>query len=124
MHRGKVKITYAVPDVAADYIKKYTNFSYKLFSEPYHVQVDTEWNERQVADITRIFFDLGILHDDGCIVFFQKAEIRFQISPFFGIGILIYQFCSKSCCHDNAGQCTERSRLSYHHGNPFGASAG
>lgn len=39
--------------VAAEYVKKYTNFSYKLFAEPYHVQVDTEWNERQAADITK-----------------------------------------------------------------------
>ena len=39
--------------VAADYIKKYTNFFFFFFSEPYHVQVDTEWNERQVADITK-----------------------------------------------------------------------
>lgn len=39
--------------VAADYVKKYTNFSYELFTEPYHMQVYTEWNERQVADIKK-----------------------------------------------------------------------
>ncbi|MDD6812383.1 MAG: glycosyl hydrolase family 18 protein [Lachnospiraceae bacterium] len=39
--------------VAADYVKKYTNFSYELFAEPYHMQVYTEWQERQVADISK-----------------------------------------------------------------------
>ncbi|MDE7277446.1 MAG: SH3 domain-containing protein, partial [Lachnospiraceae bacterium] len=52
--------------VAAEYVKKYTNFSYKLFSEPYHVQVDTEWDERQVADIlkdTQVRYQGGIKSD-------------------------------------------------------------
>ena len=39
--------------VAADFVKKYANFSYELFTEPYHMQVYTEWNERQIADITK-----------------------------------------------------------------------
>ncbi len=49
--------------VAADYIKKYTNFSYKVFGEPYRVQVYTEWNERQAADIikdTQVRYQGGI----------------------------------------------------------------
>lgn len=39
--------------VAADYVKQYANFSYELFTQPYHMQVYTEWNERQVADINK-----------------------------------------------------------------------
>ncbi|MCM1386570.1 MAG: glycosyl hydrolase family 18 protein [Bacillus sp. (in: Bacteria)] len=39
--------------VAADFVKKYANFSYELFTQPYHMQVYTEWNERQAADITK-----------------------------------------------------------------------
>ncbi len=39
--------------VAADYVKRYANFSYSLYEAPYHMQVYTEWNERQVADITK-----------------------------------------------------------------------
>lgn len=38
--------------VAADFVKEYTNFSYALYTEPNHMQVYTEWNERQVATIT------------------------------------------------------------------------
>lgn len=37
--------------VAADYVKKYTNFSYELFTEPNHIQIYTEWNDRQEADV-------------------------------------------------------------------------
>ena len=33
--------------IAADFVKEYTNFSYELYGEPYHMQVYTEWNERQ-----------------------------------------------------------------------------
>lgn len=39
--------------VAADYVKKYANFSYELFTEPYHMQVYTQWEERRMADITK-----------------------------------------------------------------------
>lgn len=39
--------------VAVDFVKKYANFSYDLFTDPYHMQIDTEWNERQAADITK-----------------------------------------------------------------------
>ena len=39
--------------VAADYVKLYANFSYELFTEPYRMQIYTQWEEQQVADITR-----------------------------------------------------------------------
>lgn len=52
--------------VAADFVKKYANFSYELFTEPYHMQVYTEWNERQTADIikdTQVRYQGGIKSD-------------------------------------------------------------
>lgn len=39
--------------VAVDYIRQYANFSYELFTNPYHMQIYTEWNERQAASITK-----------------------------------------------------------------------
>lgn len=39
--------------VAADYVKQYANFSYELFTEPYRMQIYTQWEEQQAADITR-----------------------------------------------------------------------
>lgn len=38
--------------VAADFVKQYTNFSYEVYGEPYHMQVYTQWEEIPVADIT------------------------------------------------------------------------
>lgn len=52
--------------IAADFVKKYTNFSYELFTEPYHMQVYTEWNERQAATIskdTQVRYQGGIKSD-------------------------------------------------------------
>lgn len=52
--------------VAADFVKMYTNFSYELFSQPYHMQVYTEWNERQTAVIskaTQVRYQGGIKSD-------------------------------------------------------------
>lgn len=52
--------------IAADFVKKYTNFSYELFTEPYHIQVYTEWNERQTAKIsknTQVRYQGGIKSD-------------------------------------------------------------
>ena len=52
--------------VAADYVKQYANFSYELFTQPYHMQVYTEWNERQIADIgkdTQVRYQGGIKSD-------------------------------------------------------------
>ena len=37
--------------VAADYVKKFTNFSYTVYDR--HVQVDTEWGERRMAEIKK-----------------------------------------------------------------------
>lgn len=52
--------------IAADYVKEYANFSYELFFEPNHMQVYTEWNERQVATIakdTQVRYQGGIKSD-------------------------------------------------------------
>lgn len=52
--------------VAADFVKEYTNFSYALYTEPNHMQVYTEWNERQVATIaedTQVRYQGGIKSD-------------------------------------------------------------
>lgn len=52
--------------VAADFVKRYANFSYELFTEPYHMQIYTEWNERQQADIskdTQVRYQGGIKSD-------------------------------------------------------------
>lgn len=52
--------------IAADYVKEYANFSYELFTEPNHMQVYTEWNERQVAAIakdTQVRYQGGIKSD-------------------------------------------------------------
>ena len=39
--------------VALDYVKKYTNFSYTLYTEPNRVVMTTVWDEHSVADIKR-----------------------------------------------------------------------
>lgn len=39
--------------VAADFVKEYANFSYALYMEPNHMQVYTQWGERQLATITK-----------------------------------------------------------------------
>lgn len=39
--------------IAADFVKEYTNFSYTLYTEPYRMQVYTEWNSRQTATILK-----------------------------------------------------------------------
>ncbi|MCM1088235.1 MAG: glycosyl hydrolase family 18 protein [Muribaculaceae bacterium] len=52
--------------VAADYVKKYANFSYELFTQPYHMQVYTQWNEQHVADIakeTQVRYQGGVKSD-------------------------------------------------------------
>jgi spore germination protein YaaH len=52
--------------VAADFVKEYSNFSYELFTEPNHMQVYTEWNERQTAEIlkdTQVRYQGGIKSD-------------------------------------------------------------
>lgn len=39
--------------VAADFVKEYANFSYALYTEPNHMQVYTQWGERQLATTTK-----------------------------------------------------------------------
>lgn len=39
--------------VALDYIKQYTNFSYQLFTDPYRIQLTTEWPSCEVASISK-----------------------------------------------------------------------
>lgn len=39
--------------VAADFVKEYSNFSYTLYTEPYRMQVYTEWNTRQTATVLK-----------------------------------------------------------------------
>ncbi len=39
--------------IAVDYVKQYTNFSYEVFTDPNHMQVYTQWDERKVANIKK-----------------------------------------------------------------------
>ena len=39
--------------IAIDYVKKFTNFSWQAFTEPNRLQINTSWEERQVADIKK-----------------------------------------------------------------------
>ena len=58
--------------VAADFVKEYANFSYTLYTEPNHMQVYTEWNERQVANITK---DTQVRYQGGI-----KSDILTDVS--------------------------------------------
>lgn len=58
--------------VAADFVKEYANFSYVLYTEPNHMQIYTEWNERQVADITK---DTQVRYQGGI-----KSDILTDVS--------------------------------------------
>ncbi|MCM1262295.1 MAG: glycosyl hydrolase family 18 protein [Butyrivibrio sp.] len=58
--------------VAVDYVKQYANFSYELFTEPYHMQIYTQWDERQVADITK---DTQVRYQGGI-----KSDILTDVS--------------------------------------------
>lgn len=52
--------------VAADFVKEYSNFSYTLYTEPNHMQVYTQWDERQAAVIakdTQVRYQGGIKSD-------------------------------------------------------------
>ena len=49
--------------VALDYVRKYTNFSYEAFFAPDHLQLNTGWDDKEVADVskdTRIRYRGGI----------------------------------------------------------------
>jgi len=39
--------------IAADYIKKFVNFSYEFFEEPYRMQLHTSWGQKTVAGIKK-----------------------------------------------------------------------
>lgn len=52
--------------IAADFVREYTNFSYELYTDPNHMQVYTEWNERQTAVVskdTQVRYQGGIKSD-------------------------------------------------------------
>ena len=58
--------------IAADYVKEFANFSYEFFAEPNHMQLYTEWNERQVAPITK---DTQVRYQGGI-----KSDILTDVS--------------------------------------------
>ena len=58
--------------VAADFVKEYTNFSYQLFENPYHMQVYTQWPARQMATVTK---DTQIRYQGGI-----KSDILRQVA--------------------------------------------
>ena len=39
--------------ISIDYIKKFVNFSYELFEDPYHMQIYTEWGTKTTAEIKK-----------------------------------------------------------------------
>lgn len=52
--------------VALDYVKKYTNFSYELYTDPNRAVLTTRWDEHQAADIkknTTLRYQGGIKSD-------------------------------------------------------------
>lgn len=52
--------------VAADFVKEFTNFSYTLYTDPYRMQVYTEWNTRRTATVlkdTQVRYQGGIKSD-------------------------------------------------------------
>ena len=58
--------------IAADYVKEFANFSYEFFADPNHMQIYTEWNERQVASITK---DTQVRYQGGI-----KSDILTDVS--------------------------------------------
>ena len=58
--------------VAADFVKEYANFSYALYTEPNHMQIYTQWDERQVATITK---DTQVRYQGGV-----KSDILTDVS--------------------------------------------
>lgn len=58
--------------IAADFVQQYSNFSYELFSEPNHMQIYTEWGERQIAPITK---DTQVRYQGGI-----KSDILTDVS--------------------------------------------
>ena len=58
--------------IAADFVKKYANFSYELFTEPNHMQIYTEWDRRQTASVTK---DTQVRYQGGI-----KSDILADVS--------------------------------------------
>ena len=58
--------------VAADFVKKYANFSYELFTGPNHMQVYTVWDRRQTASVTK---DTQVRYQGGI-----KSDILADVS--------------------------------------------
>ena len=58
--------------VAVDFVKEYANFSYELYTAPNHMQIYTEWNERQTATITK---DTQVRYQGGI-----KSDILTDVS--------------------------------------------
>lgn len=66
--------------IAADFVKQYTNFSYELFAGPYHMQVYTQWDERQTAKIAK---DTQVRYQGGI-----KSDILTDVSAGDGVVVL------------------------------------
>lgn len=52
--------------LAIDYVKEYTNFSYEAFTEPNRLQINTQWEDRTVADVskdTQVRYQGGVKSD-------------------------------------------------------------
>lgn len=58
--------------IAADFVQQYSNFSYELFREPNHMQIYTEWGERQTAPVTK---DTQVRYQGGI-----KSDILTDVS--------------------------------------------
>ena len=58
--------------IAVDFVKKYANFSYELFTEPNHMQIYTEWDRRQTASVTK---DTQVRYQGGI-----KSDILTDVS--------------------------------------------
>ncbi|MDD3369610.1 MAG: glycosyl hydrolase family 18 protein [Lachnospiraceae bacterium] len=58
--------------IAADYVKQYTNFSYTTYADPNRMQLDTQWNERKIADISK---DTAIRYQGGI-----KSDILTEVT--------------------------------------------
>ncbi len=58
--------------IAIDYVKKYTNISYEVFTEPNRMQIDTVWPMRKIADVAK---DSAIRYQGGI-----KSDILEDVS--------------------------------------------
>lgn len=58
--------------IAADFVQQYSNFSYELFTDPNHMQIYTQWGERQTAPVTK---DTQVRYQGGI-----KSDILTDVS--------------------------------------------